>query len=95
MVKIPDRIDSKFRYVLLSAARAEQLIQGTSASAEEAPKVTRLAMDEVASDAVEWDYGPAPQSDAQNEAVIQDALDRLMVGGVDPPNVETPFLAIC
>ena len=66
MVKIPDRIDSKFRFVLLSAARAEQLIQGTSAKSEEdAPKVTRLAMDEITTDAIEWDYGPPPEPEVE------------------------------
>jgi DNA-directed RNA polymerase omega subunit len=69
LVKIPDRIDSKFRYVLLSAARAEQLIQGTSPAREEdAPKVTRLAMDEIASDAIAWDYGPPPEPENEEGA---------------------------
>jgi DNA-directed RNA polymerase subunit K/omega len=49
--KIPDRIDSKFRFVLLSAARAEQMIQGASARSEgDSPKFTRVAMDEITSE---------------------------------------------
>ena len=61
MKKIPDRVDSKFRYVLLSAARAEQLIQRRPDANDESAKVTRVAMDEISSDAVEWDYGPPPE----------------------------------
>ena len=79
--KIPDRIDSKFRYVLLSAARAEQMIQGSSMTAEgKGPKFTRVAMDEITSDEVEWDYGPAPEpavdetaAEAEGEASADDA----------------------
>lgn len=74
MDKIPDRIDSKFRFVLLSAARAEQMIQGASAKSEgDSPKVTRVAMDEITSDAIDWDYGPAP--DAEVEEAIEESDD--------------------
>lgn len=69
MQKIPDRIDSKFRYVLLSAARAEQIIRGPGTTDEQrASKVTRVAMDEIADDAVEWDYGPALESEIEEVA---------------------------
>jgi DNA-directed RNA polymerase omega subunit len=72
--KIPDRIDSKFRFVLLSAARAEQMIQGASARSEgDSPKFTRVAMDEITSDAVDWDYGPAPEPEV--DEVIEDGDD--------------------
>ena len=69
MDRIPDRIDSKFRYVLLAAARAEQMIQGSSMQSDgKGPKVTRVAMDEIATDAIEWDYGPAPELVAEEVA---------------------------
>ncbi len=69
MDRIPDRIDSKFRYVLLSAARAEQMIQGSSVKLEgDGPKVTRIAMDEITTDAIEWDYGPAPEPAVEESA---------------------------
>jgi DNA-directed RNA polymerase omega subunit len=61
---IPDRIDSKFRFVLLAAARAEQMIRGAAPKVENRKRrVTRLAMDEIRKDLVEWDYGPAPESE--------------------------------
>ena len=62
MDDIPDRIDSKFRYVLLSAARAEQIIQGAPPKIEpQKRRTTRVAMDEIRRDVIDWDYGPAPE----------------------------------
>lgn len=61
MDNIPDRIDSRFRYVLLAAERAEQMMRGARTQLTDRPgKVTRLAMAEITEDLVEWDYGPAP-----------------------------------
>lgn len=58
----PDRIDSKFRYVLLAATRAEQLMRGARPKID-APsiKLTTIATDEVRNDLVAWEMGPAPQ----------------------------------
>ena len=62
MDNIPDRIDSKFRFVLLSAARAEQMIRGAAPKVEaRSRRVTRLAMDESRKDRIDWDYGPPPE----------------------------------
>jgi DNA-directed RNA polymerase omega subunit len=59
--KFPDRIDSKFRYVLLSSARAEQLMRGARSKVEAvAGKQTTVAMREITEDRVEWGYGPSP-----------------------------------
>jgi DNA-directed RNA polymerase omega subunit len=64
MDRIPERIDSRFRYVLLAAERAEQMMRGGSPKVETAAKKpTRIAMDEISMDLVEWDYGPAPAED--------------------------------
>jgi DNA-directed RNA polymerase subunit K/omega len=66
MKEIPEKIDSKFRYVLLSATRCEQLMRGAHPKLDHAgKKLTRLAMNEVMSDTVGWEYGPAP---AEGEA---------------------------
>lgn len=63
MDRIPDKIDSRFRYVLLAAERAEQLMKGGSPKIETAEaKPTRVAMDEISTDLVAWDYGPAPEA---------------------------------
>lgn len=72
MDRIPEKIDSRFRYVLLAAERAEQMMKGGSPKVEtSAKKPTRIAMDEISMDLVEWDYGPAPEVDesaAESEA---------------------------
>lgn len=60
-MKLPERVDSTFRYVLLAARRAEQLMQGAVAKVEPSPKPTRTAMAELAENLVSWDYGPPPQ----------------------------------
>jgi len=65
MDRIPDKIDSKFRFVLLSARRAEQLIRGApERMPQESPKFARHAMQEIEQGLVEWDYGQASESAA-------------------------------
>jgi DNA-directed RNA polymerase omega subunit len=55
MEGLPEGIDSKFRYVLLVAKRAEQLIQGSQAKIKSRhAKPTRVAMEEVEKDLVKW-----------------------------------------
>ena len=61
--RFPEKIDSKFRYVLVSARRAEQLIRGGRPRLDDAGKPTTLAMEEISRDLVDWDYGPAPQKE--------------------------------
>ena len=62
MKQYPDRIDSKFRFVLLAAQRAEQLLLGAKPKvAVDGRKTTRVALKEIREDAVTWDYGPAPE----------------------------------
>jgi len=60
MREIPESVDSTFRYVLLVAHRAEQLMRGALPKLEGPKRVTRLATHEIDHGAVEWDYGPAP-----------------------------------
>lgn len=74
MLKFPDKIDSKFRYVLLSAARAEQLIRGARPKDEErSEKSSRTAMREIREDLIDWDYGPAPEVELEDEASAEAA----------------------
>jgi DNA-directed RNA polymerase subunit omega len=62
MDRIPERVDSTFRFVLLAARRAEQLMRGARPKVEQASsKPSRVALREVSDDLVEWDYGPAPE----------------------------------
>ena len=55
-------MDSKFRRVLVSAGRAEQLMRGARPKVEAGKrKPTRVALEEVDHQLIEWGYGPAPQ----------------------------------
>lgn len=61
MEHIPQRIDSTFRYVLIAAKRAEQLVRGARPRIDGPHgKPARVAMREVVENVVDWDYGPAP-----------------------------------
>jgi DNA-directed RNA polymerase subunit omega len=63
---MPSKVDSKFRFVLLAANRAEQLMRGARPKLE-APsrKPTVVAMRELSQGVVEWEYGPAPQPEPE------------------------------
>ena len=55
------KVDSKFRFILLAARRAEQVMRGARPKlVYKTPKVARGAMEEILADAVAWDYGPPP-----------------------------------
>ena len=72
MSRFPERIDSKYRYVLLASKRAEQLVEGAMPKETgEKDKPTRVAMAEIAADKVAWDYGPAeePEEEVAEELV--------------------------
>jgi DNA-directed RNA polymerase subunit omega len=59
MEGLPEGIESKFRYVLLVAKRAEQLIQGAQPKTRPRHyKPTRIAMDEVERNVVKWQMTP-------------------------------------
>jgi len=62
-------VDSKFRRVLVAAHRAEQIIRGARPKVEVGKrKPTRVAMEELEHQLVEWGYGPAPQPEPQEAA---------------------------
>ncbi|MCU1245723.1 MAG: DNA-directed polymerase subunit omega [Acidobacteria bacterium] len=59
MEGLPEGVDSRFRYVLLIAKRAEQLIQGAQPKMRTRhAKPTRVAMDEVNNEQVKWQLEP-------------------------------------
>jgi DNA-directed RNA polymerase omega subunit len=61
-------VDSKFRFVLVAAHRAEQLMRGARPKIEPGKrKPTRVAMDEVNRSLVDWGYGPPPQEEAPEQ----------------------------
>lgn len=76
MQNLPERIDSKFRYVLLASERAEQLMQGAlPRMRSSSTKPTQIAMAEVLTDSLDWDYGPAPEPVVEDEEVAEEADD--------------------
>lgn len=77
MDRMPERIDSKFRYVLLAASRAEQMMQGGRPKLDMGDlKASRIAMEEISNDLVDWDYGPAKveeEAEGDREAEAESA----------------------
>ncbi len=74
MDRIPERIDSKFRYVLLAAERAEQMLRGARAKIDMGKlRPTRAAMEEISNDLVEWDYGPGEEIVDEEEILETEA----------------------
>ena len=68
MENLPERIDSKFRYVLLAAQRAEQMMHGAVPKVEMAGhKLSRIAMQEIMEDRIEWGYGPPEEPEVELE----------------------------
>lgn len=73
MERIAERVDSKFRFVLLSARRAEQIMRGAVPKVDlKGRKLARGAMEEILSGLVKWDYGPAPEP-AEEETPEEDS----------------------
>ncbi len=61
MEGIPEKIDSRFRLVLLAAHRAERMMRGALPKVEtHETKPSRVALEEILQDKIVWDYGPAP-----------------------------------
>jgi DNA-directed RNA polymerase omega subunit len=65
MEGLPEGVDSKFRYVLLVAKRAEQLVQGSSPKMKSRHnKPTRIAMEEIDKNQVKWQLAPPMEDPA-------------------------------
>jgi DNA-directed RNA polymerase omega subunit len=74
--RIPEKIDSKFRFVLLAAERAEQMLRGARPKMDMGElKPTRIAMKEISNDLVEWDYGPAPEAVVEEEEIVEETIE--------------------
>jgi DNA-directed RNA polymerase omega subunit len=73
-----NKVDSKFRFVLVAAQRAEQLMRGARPKVDAGKrKPTRVAMQEVDSNLVDWDYGPAPQPEPAAAVETPDAAEEV------------------
>ena len=75
--RIPEKMDSKFRYVLVAAGRAEQIMRGSRPRVDTPGKPTKVAMEEITRELVSWDYGPPPVEEVAEE-----------VAGVAPEEAE-------
>lgn len=73
------KVDSKFRFVLVAAQRAEQLMRGARPKIDLGKaKPTRVAMNEVDNGVVDWNYGPAPEPEPQPaEAEAAEAVEEV------------------
>ena len=72
MERMPERIDSKFRLILLAAERAERMMRGARPKLEaDTRKCTQVAMDEILHDLIEWDYGPEPEEQLKGAGAIE------------------------
>ena len=66
-------MDSKFRRVLVAAGRAEQLMRGARPKVEAGKrKPTRVALEEVDHQLIDWDYGPPPPPEEEPEAQAEE-----------------------
>ncbi|MFN2238290.1 MAG: DNA-directed RNA polymerase subunit omega [Thermoanaerobaculia bacterium] len=69
MDRLPPGVESKFRYVLLIAKRAEHLIEGSPAkSKSKHSKPTRIAMEEVNRQSINWSLTPPPPPEQEEPA---------------------------
>lgn len=69
-----ESMDSKFRYVLLVAQRAEQIMRGARTKVELATdKPTTVAKAEIDGGLIDWDYGPAPEPELELEGLGEEA----------------------
>jgi DNA-directed RNA polymerase omega subunit len=67
--ELPKGVDSRFRYVLLVAKRAEQLIQGAQPKLKTRhAKPTRVAMEEIGRDQVKWQLTPPEEAEVPEVA---------------------------
>lgn len=76
-MKFPENMDSKFRFVLVAASRAEQLMRGAPAKVQPLHgKATTMALEELEQDLVPWGMGqpvePEPEEAAPAEPVAEE-----------------------
>jgi len=73
MDALPEGIDSKFRFVLLVAKRAEQLIQGAMPKIKmKNGKAARVAMREITDGLVKWQTTPPVDELTEPELLLEE-----------------------
>ncbi|HLE84133.1 MAG TPA: DNA-directed RNA polymerase subunit omega [Thermoanaerobaculia bacterium] len=86
---VRESMDSKFRYVLLVAERAEQLMRGARPKTDAGGKATRVARDEIDHGLVEWGYGPAPVPELEALPEEDGEVEATAAAEADEPETAT------
>jgi len=69
-----DKIDSKFRFILLAAKRARQLQNGAKPLIHTSSRrPTRVAQEELRAGALQWEMLPLPKAKAEAKAASEEA----------------------
>lgn len=88
-LSVRESMDSKFRYVLLVAQRAEQLMRGARAKLERPGfKPTSVAREEIDRSLIEWDYGPEPELEPELEALPEEGEGAEVAAEEEPEAAE-------
>lgn len=85
-IRMPDTFDSKFRFILVAAARAKQLLNGAPSKLRPAQarghKPHTVAIQEVAQELIEFEVLEDDEDDAFEEAAAEEASEEAAdVGG--------------
>jgi len=68
---LPKNVDSKFRFITVAAQRAKQIQNGAKPRVEaRSRKPTRIAMQEVLADAVDWEIKDEKEAAAAAAAAV-------------------------
>ncbi|HSR68440.1 MAG TPA: DNA-directed RNA polymerase subunit omega [Acidobacteriota bacterium] len=78
-IRMPESFDSKFRFILVAAARAKQLLNGAPSKLEPAQsrghKPHTIAIKEVAQELIEFEILEDDEEAAVEEAVVEEAAE--------------------
>ena len=73
---LPKTVDSKFRFITVAAQRAKQIQNGAKPRVEaRSRKPTRIAMQEVLADAVDWEIKDEKEAAAAAAAAVAAAAE--------------------
>jgi len=73
---LPKNVDSKFRFITVAAQRAKQIQNGAKPRVEaRSRKPTRIAMQEVLADAVDWEIRDEKEAAAAAAAAVAAAAE--------------------
>lgn len=71
MIEFADKIDSKFRFILLAAKRARQIQAGSKPLVHTTSrKPTRIAQEELRAGVVGFEYQPLPSIESESKGPV-------------------------